>query len=108
MTVAASGAQDPGPGWDDETTVDRVVDRLGAHMPGPGAWVTAAQPPADLFGRPADAELDRHHCSQPGVGREDACLRPAATNMSLIVREPRLISAIGSPVAGDLSIHTLK
>jgi hypothetical protein len=92
---------------EDQPSVDRLVDRLGAHLPVPAAAVPSPQPPTDLRRGPPLAELSGHDLAQLGIHREPMQLRPAPPQIGLVVRKPRLVAPVGLPVPCDLPVDGL-
>lgn len=67
VPVGAASAQIRLPWRDDQTAVDRLVDRLRADMPRESRPELAAEPAADLLRGPPLAELRRDDVPQLGV-----------------------------------------
>ena len=76
VPVSAAGAQVLRPGRDNETSVDALIDGLGAHVPAGPVRVAAPQPAADLGRRPGLGQLARHRLPQLGVAGEPPWPRP--------------------------------
>jgi hypothetical protein len=55
----------------------------------------------------APSELVRNHGTQPIIDCEPVLLRATAPQVSLVVGEPRLVTAVGFGVARDLPVPAL-
>ncbi len=107
VSVAAASAQGLLARGHDQASIDSVVDRLVAQMPVRALRPTPSQPPADLRWRPVQAELASDRGTQLVIDADPPRSRAPAPQMSLRMRVPRLVGAIGLAVAGDLPVDGL-
>jgi hypothetical protein len=99
VPVAAASAQGLLARGHDETSIDSVIDRLVAQMPVRAVRPTPSQPPADLRRRPVQAELASDRGPQLLIDADPQRSWAPAPHMSLPMRVPRLVAAIGLAVA---------
>jgi hypothetical protein len=87
--------------------VDRLVDRLVAHMPRRPVRVGEPQPGGDLLGAPLQLELVLDDLAQVVVDREAASTVPAGPFPSTGMGEVTVVHApiVGAEVAAQLPAH---
>jgi hypothetical protein len=107
VSVAAASAQGLLARGHDQALIDGLIDRLVAQMPVGAFRPSPPQPPADLRRRPALAEPASDRGTQLLLDSDPSRSWALTPQVSLPLRIPRLVAAVGLAVAGDLAVDAL-
>ena len=107
VPVGAPGPQRLLIGRYHKTPINRLVNRLSAHVPPRTPGPAPSKPAADLGRGPMLVELAGHRLAQVLIDVEPARFWSAPTQVGLAMGIPGLVAAIGLAVAGNLPIYGL-